>query len=180
MTATATRALLAAALCAFVLSNVTAVAAPPPAPAVSGADSNSRELLAHGTEQRYWAADVAPVARSRNGAVKTSVRYRSAGDAEWREIAEFATPAIALADRGAELLVVLSGGQWSIVSDDGNVRSGMALPGGGGVIELASDGDDVWAVGTAAKGRMIAPAASSATAASTTSTAPPLSSSSQI
>jgi uncharacterized RDD family membrane protein YckC len=158
--ATAAGALLAA-LCAWLIAA---------APVSSGADANARELLAHGTDQRYWAANVAPVPRSRTPAVKTSIRYRAAGDAEWREIAEFATPAVALADRGAELLLVLSGGQWSIVSDDGSVRSGTALPGGAGVMELASDGDDVWAVAAAPKGKMIPSPATTTIAATTTPT----------
>src|SRR5437016_4417351 len=120
--ATAAGALLTA-LCALLLA-AAAEAAAPPAP-VSSSDASSRELLAHGTDQHYWAANVAPVPKSRNSAVTTSVRYRASGDVEWREIAEFATPAIALANRGAELLLVLNGGQWSIVSsDDGSVRSG--------------------------------------------------------
>jgi len=133
----------------------------PPSASVPPPAATGRDLLAHGTDQYYWAADIAPTADLRAPGIHTLIRFRAAGDVEWREIAEFAAPATALANRGSELLVVLAGGNWSIVSasDTGGVRSGVPLPGDAKVFDLAGDGDDVWAIAAAPAGKMLPPPA---------------------
>src|SRR5439155_27071844 len=186
---TAARKVLALCAVAVWLALWPAVGRGAPAAAPLPPPPGSRDLLAHGTDQFYWAANVAPTPDPRTPGVQTSVRFRTPGDVEWREIAQFEAPATALSNRGSELLVVMLGGQWAIVSDSGSVRSGAAPPGGAEVMDLAGAGDDdVWAVAAAPDGKMlpaspspasttsITTAASTTTAAASTTapTAPPL------
>jgi uncharacterized RDD family membrane protein YckC len=140
-----------------------------------------RNLLAHGTEQQLWCADVVgprpglPGAGLNSGpnapAARTVIRFRTSGQSQWTVIAEIAAPAVALDNRGSELLVVLASGQWRIVSSDGDVRSGIDLPGQARILAIAGgDEGDVWAIGAAAAGRMLAePAHPVATAPSNSS-----------
>src|SRR4051812_31024912 len=61
------------------------------APAPAAADATAlRDLLAHGTDQHYWSADVAPNNDPHAPGVHTLVRYRAAGDVEWKELADLA------------------------------------------------------------------------------------------
>jgi uncharacterized RDD family membrane protein YckC len=154
-------------------------AAPPPPPATAPATSPApartsapagRELLAFGTEQRFWSADVIPYAQGKTSGTKTFLRVRGPGDPQWRIIGELEAPALSLAHRGNELLVVLDGGDWRIVSDSG-ARSGNALPGSAKVLALAGDGDDVWAVGVGPVTPTAPPAATTSTATTTTTSA---------
>lgn len=107
-----------------------------------------RDLLAFGTEQRFWSADVIPFIQGKQSGTKTYLRVRAPGDSQWKLITELEAPAVSLGNRGVELLVVLEGGDWKIVADD-SARSGAALPGGADVLALAGDGDDIWAIGAA-------------------------------
>jgi uncharacterized RDD family membrane protein YckC len=139
--------------------------------------SAPRNLLAHGTENGLWCADVVPVEpppAQRGGAAtpgaRTVIRYRAAGDPQWRVAAEIAAETVSLGSRGNELLVVLADGQWRLVSD-GDVRCGSALPGGANVLALAGDGDDIWAIAAAPKGAVRGPAPA-ARVTTTASTAP--------
>src|SRR5262245_34368039 len=106
-------------------------AAAPASPAPA-APSTQRDLLAHGTDELYWSADVVPTTERRGSTVvngvKTTVRVRSMGQPQWREIALIAAQARDLGNRGDELLVALDDGTWMIVTDDG-ARSGVPLPG---------------------------------------------------
>jgi uncharacterized RDD family membrane protein YckC len=126
-----------------------------------------RDLLAHGTDETFWCADVVPVTGQEPG-TRTLLRYRHAGDALWKSAGEFPVAATSLSNRGAELLVVLEGGDWKLVADTG-VRSGNSLPGGAEVLALAGDEEQIWAVAAARKGMSLpAPAPASATTSATT------------
>ena len=144
-------------------------AAPAPAPTTAPARSVVRDLLALGNEDRFWSADVIPFIQGKASGTKTFFRVRGPGDPQWRLVAELEAPAVALANRGRELLVVLEGGDWRILSEDGGPRSGTPLPGGAHVLALAGDGDDIWAIGAAPAGRTIAPPPSATTRAASTS-----------
>jgi uncharacterized RDD family membrane protein YckC len=150
------------------------------APASPPPPGGARDLLTHGTDRDYWAANVAPDPDPRVTGAVTSIRRRAPGDAQWHEIAQLATGATALGNRGNELLVVQAGGQWSIIStssdpseDAAEVRTGAPLPGRAEVRELAGGregGDDVWAVAVAPAGKTLpaTPATTSAATAATT------------
>ncbi|MEA2736000.1 MAG: hypothetical protein QOE14_2451 [Humisphaera sp.] len=167
-------AVLGLALCVVpAMRYAQGVAAPASAPAAAAAATPARsmvrDLLAFGTEERFWSADVIPLMQGKpSGGTKTFLRVRGPGDSEWKGIGELDAPALSLAHRGTELLVVLEDGDWKIVSDSG-ARSGNPLPGRAAVIALAGDGDDVWAIGVPPAGA--AAASTSATTAPTTTAA---------
>jgi uncharacterized RDD family membrane protein YckC len=138
---------------------------------ISQAGAAARDLLAHGTDQFFWSADVVPTGPNEPQGSKTIIRYRTAGDQlRWKPASELAAQAESLGNRGDELLVVLEGGQWKIVSESG-VRSGNPLPRDCRVLALAGDGDDIWAVGEAPRS---AATATTATTTTSPSTAPAL------
>src|SRR5438270_5964234 len=60
-------------------------AAKPPAPVVA---PGTRDLLAHGTNQYVWTADVVPVVSDDQPSVNTIIRFRTAGDVRWQESTE--------------------------------------------------------------------------------------------
>src|SRR4051812_14282220 len=96
-------------------------------PAVGRSAVVARDLLAWGTDQLYWSADVVPTGDVHTPGTRTTIRFRTAGDSEWRVIGEFPTAATNLSNRGGELLVVCQDGQWLIASTSG-IRTGIALP----------------------------------------------------
>src|SRR4051812_24113054 len=108
----------------------------------------TRELLAHGTDQFFWSADVNPNSSpDAPSAVLTTIRLRTAGDQlKWSSAGELAETPVSLSNRGSELLMVLDDGEWKIVSET-DVRSGSPLPNNARVMALAGEGDDIWAIG---------------------------------
>ena len=138
---------------------------------IARAGPPNRDLLAHGTDQYFWSADVTPAPPNELPAtVNTVIRFRTAGDMlRWQKAAELSAQPTSLANRGSELLVVLDDGSWKIVSASGGTRSGTDLPGGYAVLALAGDGDDIWAAGAPDASRT--PATQTAAAATTTNPA---------
>src|SRR3982750_2061733 len=120
------------AVCVVATTSALRAATPPPAPpppttapAPAPTSSPVRDLLAYGTDQRFWSADIIPVVQAKTPSAKTFLRVLRARDSQWRILGELEAPAISLANRGTELLVVLDGGDWKIVSETG-ARSGNA------------------------------------------------------
>jgi uncharacterized RDD family membrane protein YckC len=161
---------------AATVSATVAAAAPAPTTAPATLRATTRDLLAYGTDERFWSADVIPVIQGKANATKTFLRVRGPGDSQWQSVGELEAAAISLAHRGTELLVVLDDGDWKIVSDSG-ARSGIPLPGHDDVLALAGDGDDVWAVGVGLV-EAPSPALSTASTAPVTSASPTTTSSS--
>src|SRR5437762_14341413 len=82
-----------------------------PRPALAAA--TPRDLLTHGTDQYFWAADVVKSNDPDNPGEQTVLRLRTPGDGvQWRPFGEIAARAVSLSDRGSELLVLLEGGDW--------------------------------------------------------------------
>jgi uncharacterized RDD family membrane protein YckC len=136
-------------------------------PAVGRCAVVTRDLFAWGTDQLYWSADVVPSGDAHTPAAQTTIRFRTAGDGEWRVIGEVAGPVTNLSNRGSELLVVLEDGQWLIA--DGGIRTGIPLPGKAEALALAGDGDDIWAIAQAPAGATLSPPAVDSTSAPATS-----------
>jgi len=132
-----------------------------------------RDLLAHGSDEYLWVADVGMSPSTETPGVNTTVRFRTAGDMRWQVAGEIAARPTLLASRGSELLIVLDDGSWKIANESG-IRTGNDLPGGYDVLALAGQGDDIWAVGAADPSRASAAATSAATTTpSTTAPSPP-------
>ena len=136
-----------------------------PNPAAVAPRVNNRDLLAYGTDDRFWSADVIPFIQGKTSGVKTFLRVRAPGDSQWQMVGELEAAAVSLANRANELLVVLDNGDWKIVSDSG-ARSGIPLPAHDAVLAMAGDGDDVWAIGVGAGGAET-PASTSGTTSAT-------------
>lgn len=156
--------LLLLALASLAAVTIARAAQAAPSPAAAEAPRPAvRDLLAHGTDQVIWTADVVSrPGRANQIGISTQVRYRSAGDQQrWQAAAELSARPLSLANRGSELLVVTDDGEWKIVSDSG-ARSGNPLPNNARVIALAGDGDDIWAVGARDLSRPTAAAAAAA------------------
>jgi uncharacterized RDD family membrane protein YckC len=122
-----------------------------PAPAASAAPSPDpsppRNLFAHGTDRQFWTAEVLPAMDPQDRVDHTLIRYRAAGEGKrWHAGDPLAGRAVALSTRGSELLVLMAGGDWSLVSESGT-RAGNPLPGDLSILALAGDGETVWAVG---------------------------------
>jgi uncharacterized RDD family membrane protein YckC len=104
-----------------------------------------RDLLALGGEQAYWVVEVAPVQREDGTALETRLRMRQLGAAErWRRLNPMTARAVALAERGTELALLLENGQWLLVWSEGSRRGASAIPGRG--IALAGDAVALWAL----------------------------------
>jgi uncharacterized RDD family membrane protein YckC len=146
-------------------------AMPSTAPAPSAARVDKRDLLAYGTDDRFWSADVIPFIQGKTSGTKTFLRVRGPGDSQWQMVGELEAAAVSLANRANELLVVLDNGDWKIVSDSG-ARSGIPLPAHDDVLAMAGDGDDVWAIGVGAGNVQSSAATSTTTSTSPTSTFP--------
>lgn len=131
------------------------------------AKASPRNLLAEGTDQYFWSADVVPSAAGEPPGVKTTIRYRSAGDQlRWQTASELHAVPVSLSTRGSELLVVLENGEWKIVSESG-LRSGNSLPNDYRVLAMAGDVDDIWAVGAPPLGSATKTTAATPTTAAT-------------
>ena len=152
-------------------------AAAPAAPVVlipaTAPATSSRDLLAYGTDDRFWSADVIPIIQGKTSSTKTFLRVRGPGDSQWQSVGELEAAAISLANRGGELLVVLDDGDWKIVSDSG-ARSGIPLPGHDDVLALAGDGDDVWAIGVGIGETQSATRTTTTSSTTTATTATPI------
>src|SRR5688500_4689727 len=64
-----------------------------PATTAPAARSTVRDLLAFGTDQRFWSADVIPFIQGKISGTKTFLRVRGPGDSQWRMIGELEAPA---------------------------------------------------------------------------------------
>src|SRR3954464_9789570 len=98
------------------------------------------DLLAHGTDQPLWVAQVTRPRGIGMTGEKTVLRLRGLGDEKrWRFAGDVGDRVYALSNRGEELAVVVYDG-WRLVSPSG-VRSGTPLPNDSRVVEIAGEGD---------------------------------------
>ena len=117
-------------------------------------------LLAHGSDERYWVARVYEDVE-RGGAFVTDVYGRSAGDANWAQVARVEGRTVQVAHRGAQLALLMDGGGWLLVSDE-TVVTGRPPPPGARLLSLAP-----WGETLAALARVYDPRAAAAPPAAT-------------
>lgn len=118
--------------------------------AASAATRDDAALLAHGTESRIWAAHVAPKLEADPPRDITTILTRGSGDGQrWNTLAEIPARIMGITRRGGELVVLLEGGDWKLVSGT-VIRSGERLPGGSPLLAIAGDDQTLWAIGAAA------------------------------
>jgi uncharacterized RDD family membrane protein YckC len=120
--------------------------------AARGADENER-LLAHGTEQMYWVAKVAPVQSPNPGATppappawRSIVQARTNGGQRWHLLSRLDAPIASMTNRSESVAVLLASGDWMLLWSGGGTI-GKPLPGKSRMLALAGGPDSFWAVG---------------------------------
>src|SRR3954447_14523383 len=108
----------AAATAAIVLLSVVVLVLSSPA-----AHAALRDLQAHGADKRLW------LARSENGAGAaagagakseiTTLFIRDKAEAKWKRLDPIESRIVGLANRGAQLAILLPGGDWRLTNDKG-------------------------------------------------------------
>jgi hypothetical protein len=116
--------------------------------ALAGAPARAQDLLAHGTDDVFWIAQV--VSTSDGGARhdETVIHARGIGGGQtrWVEVTRLDARAINLAARGSDLVALLSSRNWLILWGTGQI-TGPPLGGGSIIQTMASDRDTIWAIG---------------------------------
>jgi uncharacterized RDD family membrane protein YckC len=131
----------------------------------AAAQSVPQNLLAHGTGEMYWIAQV----QSRRSGTKldeyTIIRGRQVGgDARWPEIGRVPARVIALANRGAELAVLLESGDWMLLWPGGSAM-GRSPQDGSRIVTMGGGPSSLWAI--AVGGRQVSTTDESTTSPAT-------------
>ena len=134
---TATRA-LRPTLCALLLL----AAAWMPDAAAAG---RRQDLVAHGSEDRFWIGNVSVGTGADNAQVRTDLYVRSVGESRWLPATSVESRVVGMAHRGPQLALLLDDGAWLLVSEQALV-TGRPAPGNGQIIDLASDRDALLAL----------------------------------
>jgi hypothetical protein len=127
----------------------------------SAARALAVEVLTHGTDDLYWIARVEPSPPDQK-IIRTVVQMRASGAQRWRMLSKLDGRAVALANRGKDLAVLLETGQWMLLWEKGGAL-GQPLPNDAQVLALAGDDTALWAIG---RGMIESPDAAPTTRAS--------------
>jgi uncharacterized RDD family membrane protein YckC len=119
-----------------------------------------QDLLAHGSEDRLWVGYVHVPPYPKEATEQTRIAYRIATKDQWEFLTDIGARAVGLANRGTQLAVLLEGGEWVLVSDDGNSAGGQPLPEGARMLALGNDPATLWAIGLLPASAATQPAAS--------------------
>ncbi|HWE95200.1 MAG TPA: RDD family protein [Tepidisphaeraceae bacterium] len=147
---------------------VTGVARSAPATQPAGQD-----LLAHGSEDRLWAGYVHVPPYPKEATEQTRIAYRIATKDQWEFLTDIGARAVGLANRGTQLAVLLEGGEWVLVSDDGTSATGQPLPEGARLLALGNDPATLWAIGLLPASAATQPAAGKPAATQSVATQSP-------
>lgn len=128
----------------------------------------ANNLLAHASDDTLWIAVVHPV-DSKNPTETTTIRYRSINTADqtWHEMSTYVGRVSQLTHLGDSLVVLMSTGEWDSVWSGGD-SVGPSLPDRARILAIASDRDQIYAVGL--PGVEPAPATESSDASETPTT----------
>lgn len=105
-----------------------------------------RDLQAHGSDERLWLARAEPQPSGAAGRPPTTLFMRARSDSNWQRLNPIESPVLGLANRGSQLAVLLSNGDWLLMTDT-SPASGLPLPGKSHMVALGSDSKSLWAVG---------------------------------
>lgn len=131
----------------------------------------ANNLIAHASDDTLWIAVVRPPDSKTGTEETTTIRYRSINTADqtWRELPTYLGRVSQMAHLGDSLVVLMSTGEWDTIWPSGD-SMGPSLPDRSRILAIASDRDQIYAVGM--PGVEAAPAtqaADSVTTAPTTS-----------
>lgn len=105
-----------------------------------------RDLQSHGSDERLWLARAEPQPSGAAGRAPTTLFVRVRSDSNWQRLNPIESPVLGLANRGSQLAVLLSNGDWLLMTDT-SPASGLPLPGKSHMVALGSDSKSLWAVG---------------------------------
>jgi uncharacterized RDD family membrane protein YckC len=125
----------------------------PSAPAASSASTvpsvsappRERDLLAQGSENRFWIAHVVKSADGDYPETDLVVRSQWSGASDWTPMPSIADRVVSIATSNDELLAVLANGQWEI-ADENDIRTGPTPLQISALLAIANEADTVWAV----------------------------------
>jgi uncharacterized RDD family membrane protein YckC len=116
-------------------------------PRDASAAGRRQDLVAHGSEDRFWIGNVSVGTGADNAQVRTDLFVRSVGESRWQPVTRdpIESRVVAMAHRGPQLALLLDDGSWLLVSEQALV-TGRPPPGNGQVVDLASDRDTLLAL----------------------------------
>jgi uncharacterized RDD family membrane protein YckC len=114
-------------------------------PRDASAAGRKQDLVAHGSEDRFWIGDVSVGTGADNAQVRTDLYVRSVGESRWQPAASVESRVVAMAHRGPQLALLLDDGVWLLASEQALV-TGRPPPGNGQIIDLASDRETLLAL----------------------------------
>lgn len=134
--------------------------------------SQARELLAEGSSDRLWVADVVRADDlTQPAAERTRVYSVAVPQDGWQRPMLIGAGVRDVTHRGTQLVALLKTGEWMFVWQDGR-STGPALPANGEMICIGGDGSTVWAVGRVAGGMKSLATPPTTTTAPATTTEP--------
>src|SRR5436189_263247 len=100
-------------------------------PGAAGA-GRRQDLVAHGSDDRFWIADVSVGTGADKAQVRTDLYVRSVGESRWLPVTRepIESRVVAMAHRGPQLALLLDDGAWLLVSEQALV-TGRPPPGNG-------------------------------------------------
>jgi hypothetical protein len=109
-------------------------------------------LLAHGSSNRYWVANVESWKDGQKFRQKTVIRGQVLPAGDWQEVITLYQPALDLTDLQGDLAILLEDGNWKRAGPAG-LSTGPALPGVGPVLAWGSSSNTLYAVRAVEGGR---------------------------
>lgn len=114
---------------------------------LTAAQTKPADVVAHGDDERFWVARVAPPSATL-GSPQTTVYYRLVGqDDNWQLLAQIPARVVGLASRGTQPAALLDDGTWMLLYSDGAPFTAGPLPAPARMIALAGGSNAWWAVG---------------------------------
>jgi len=123
-----------------------------------------QNVLAHGSDAYFWVAYTGLDPNAAQPTQRTRI-YSRAAAREWQHISDLPTRIKGLANTGTQLAVLLEGGEWQLLSEDGIGSSGPPLPGEAKMIGIANDSQSLWAIALLPASAATRPAATEPAAA---------------
>ena len=117
--------------------------------AVAGRDAAAagrrQDLVAHGSQDRFWIADVSAGAGKDGAQVRTDVYARSVGETRWQPVTTVESRVVSMAHRGPQLALLLDDGTWLLASEEALV-TGRPPPVGAQILDIAPHGQTLAAL----------------------------------
>src|SRR3954454_6164153 len=109
-------------------------------------------VLAYGSADQYWIAEIQPFGGGSKPRYKTLVRQQTLPAGDWRDLGTVFGQAIALAEAQGELAILLDDGSWKRLGE-GGLSTGPSVPGSGQVLAWGSVASTLYAIRTVEGGR---------------------------